>query len=110
MTNIGPEGTKGALTAQPAGNPEVKFVDDSKAPEFFTTEATGFFINAGNIHVTFAAPRVNHATSPGPIVRQVMLRIVMPVPTAQALAAGLYSFLKERGLDPVPTPPKGEMQ
>lgn len=47
---------------------------------------------------------------PGPITRIVNLRVVMPIPTAQALAAGLYDFLKTHGHDPVPKPPPSQVQ
>ena len=90
--------------------PEITFVDDPKAMEVFSTEACGFFIHAGNIHITFAAPRVNHETTPGPINLVVIHRLVMPIIGAQGLAAGLYDFLNKHGLDPVPTPPKDQLQ
>ena len=93
-----------------APKPEVTVIDDPKAPETFAAEVLGFFIHAGNIHITFATPRVNHEKSPGPINRVVIHRLVMPVPGAQGLAAGLYDFLKSHGYDPVPVPPKDQMQ
>lgn len=83
---------------------EVTFVDSPGAPEAYAAEAAGFFLHAGNIHITFATPRVNHATTPGPITRLVNARLVMPISGAQGLAAGLYSFLKTQGLDPAPVP------
>ena len=88
----------------------INFVDDPHAPEVFATEVVGFLVNSGNVHITFATPRVDHVTSPGPINRVVNARLVMPVQGAQALAAGLYDFLKTHGLDPVPAPPKGQVQ
>jgi hypothetical protein len=41
--------------------PAVAFIDDPHAPEVFAPEAVGFFLNAGNVHVTFVSPRVNNA-------------------------------------------------
>ena len=90
--------------------PPVAFIDNPHAPEVFAAEAVGFLVNAGNIHITFATPRVNHATSPGPVNRVVMARLVMPIQGAQGLAAGLYDFLKNQRLDPVPVPDKNQMQ
>jgi hypothetical protein len=86
--------------------PKVEFIDNPNAPDVFAAEAFGFFINAGNIHITFTTLRVNHSTSPGPVSRVVIGRLVMPIGGAQALASGLYDFLKRSGLDPVPTPDK----
>ncbi len=91
-------------------NPTVTFVDNPHAPEVFAAEAVGFFVHAGCVHITFASPRIDHATNPGPVNRVVNARLVMPVSGAQGLAAGLYDFLKNQGLDPVPTPGKEQLQ
>jgi len=92
------------------GTIKIGFIDNPQAPEVFATGVSGFWINGGNIHITFEAARVNHVTSPGPLNRVVIGRLVLPISGAQGLAAGLYDFLKSRGLDPVPTPPKDQMQ
>jgi hypothetical protein len=86
------------------------FVDDPKAPEFFATGLSGFLVNEGNIHLTFEAVRVNHVTSPGPVNRVVVVRLILPILATQRLVVGLYDFLKNSGLDPAPTPPKDKMQ
>lgn len=84
---------------------KVTFVDNPMAPEVFVSEVTGYFINSGVMRVAFASARVNHETSPGPINRIVNLRLVMPVVVAQALAVGLYDFLKRQGVPPPDLPP-----
>lgn len=89
--------------------PEPPYVDTG-VQEVFATDVAGFFLLAGNVHLTFATRRVSHVTSPGPVARVVTSRLVLPVIGAQGLAAGLYDFLKKHGLDPVPTPPRDEMQ
>ncbi len=90
--------------------PVVTFIDNPHAPELFCTEAVGFLVSEGNIHITFATTRVNHATNPGGMNRVVIARVVLPVAGAQGLAAGLYDFLKKRGLDPVGKPVDSQLQ
>ncbi len=90
--------------------PRIEYIDNPHAPEVFADEAYGFFVNAGNIHVTFTALRVNHAINPGPVNRIVIGRLVMPIGGAQAFASGLYDFLKKKRLDPVATPEKEKLQ
>ena len=80
--------------------PPVSFIDNPHAPEVFSTHATGFFLNQGNVHITFESVRVNHVTSPGPVNRVVIARLVMPLASAEGLAMGLYDFLKKQGIDP----------
>ena len=87
--------------------PKVTFVDTPDAPEFFASEASGFFVNQGNVTITFASARVDHSTSPGPVNRVVNARVVLSVLGAQSFAIGLYDFLKTQGLDPSPKPPEG---
>ena len=90
--------------------PPVPFIDNPHAPEVFAAEAVGFFVHAGNVSITFASPRVNHETSPGPVNRVVMARVVMPAIGAQALAIGLFDFLKKQGLDPAQKDPGQKLQ
>lgn len=70
------------------------FLDNPNAPDVFSTEATGFLVLEGNIGITFESSRVNYSTSPGPVSRVVIGRLVMPIPAAQRLALGLYDFLE----------------
>jgi hypothetical protein len=76
----------------------VNFLDNPAAPDIFSSDATGFFVLEGNIIITFESARVNHSTSPGPINRVVIGRLVMPIPAAQRLALGLYDYLEKQGL------------
>ena len=80
--------------------PPVAFIDDPHAPTVFANGATGFFIMGPNIGITFETVRVDHSTTPGPVQRVVVGRLVMSVDDTQRLAIGLYDFLKQRGLDP----------
>ncbi len=89
---------------------KVEFIDDPHAPEIFASGVSGFFVNSGNISITFESARVNHIATPGPINRVVIGRLVMSIAGAQNLALGLYDFLKKQGLDPVPVPEKDKLQ
>jgi hypothetical protein len=80
------------------GRVELTFINNPHAPDFFATGATGFFLNQGNVHITFEALRVDHTSSPGPVNRVVIGRLVMPLAAAQGMAAGLYDFLKSHGV------------
>jgi hypothetical protein len=71
------------------------------APDVFADEAAGFFVHNGIVRITFASARVNHVSSPGPVNRVVIGRLVMSVEAAQALSIGLFDFLKSRGLGPM---------
>lgn len=89
----------------------VVFIDSPHAPEVYATDAAGFFHNLGNIHISFVSTRVNHGSNPGRIANVVIGRLVMPVKGAQALMLGLYNFLKQQGLDPLPpVPDKNKLQ
>ena len=69
----------------------------------FADAATGFFIFGGNLRITFESARVNHATSPGPVNRVVIGRLVMPVDQAEGLARGILDFLEKQKGQPTPT-------
>jgi len=79
--------------------PTLTFIDNPHAPDVFASAATGFFNLNGVIMITFEAPRVNHETTPGPINRVVIGRLVMPANGAYGLATGLFNFLKDQGFD-----------
>ena len=78
----------------------VAFIDNPHAPEFFSTDATGFFRLGSNIMVTFETVNVDHSTSPGPVRRVVIGRLILPADAAQRLVVGLNDFLAKQGLDP----------
>ena len=72
------------------------FIDNPHAPDVFADEAIGFFALHGNVRVTFTAARVNHITSPGPVSRVVIGRLVMNEQAAEHFARGLLSFIEGR--------------
>ena len=88
---------------QQTSSQQLPFVDDPTAKEIYATEAFGFYMHAGNIHITFTTPRADYATSPGSVGRKVAGRIVMPSSGAQSLAVGLFNYLKKMGIEPTPT-------
>jgi hypothetical protein len=102
--------TKEGEVSGAAPMPAISFMDNPLAPEVFATAATGFLVNAGNVHITFEAMRVNHVTSPGPVNRVVIGRVVMPLIAAQGLLVGLYDILKKQGYDPLSAPQQQTMQ
>jgi hypothetical protein len=78
-----------------AKNPEaLPLLDNPLAPDVFADEATGFFLAGNNVRITFSSYRVNHTTSPGPVGRVVIGRLVMPLMAAEALHLGLADFLE----------------
>jgi hypothetical protein len=85
-------------------------VDETSVSEVYAAEAIGFLFHAGNVHITFATPRANHSGTPAPMTRAVIARLVLPVTGAQALATGLYNFLRQQGFDPSAKPSDSTMQ
>ena len=90
--------------------PTIRYDDNPAAPQAFADEAVGFWLHNGVVMLTLTSTHIDHHSSPGPVTRQVVARIVMPVAGAQGLAAGLYNFLKKNGLDPVPRSPDETVQ
>ena len=80
--------------------PPVNFIDNPHAPEVFASNCAGFFMHDGNITLTFESARIDHGSSPGPVNRVVMARLVIPVRAAQALVVGLNAYLEGQGLSP----------
>lgn len=78
----------------------VSFLDNPHAPEVFADAVTGFFLLNGNMRLTLESARVNHISSPGPVARVVIGRVVMPVEQARNLAHGILAFLEEMGQGP----------
>lgn len=91
-------------------NQPIPLLDDPKAPVFFATDHIGLWLHEGVIQFSFETASVDHSASPGPINRQVSLRVAMPVGAAQRLYLGLFNFLKLQGLDPTPALQEGPMQ
>ena len=86
-----------AKTPEPTTSPTISFVDNPLAPDVYADEAIGFLAHNGTIRITLVSDR---AAAPGPINRVVVGRLVMTVHGAQALAVGLFDFLKNQGLEP----------
>jgi hypothetical protein len=82
----------------PLPTPTFSLIDNPMAPDVFADEALGFFVHDGIVRITFAAGRWNHTSSPPVINRVVIGRLAMSTDAAQALAIGLFDFLKSRGL------------
>ncbi|HKA77259.1 MAG TPA: nucleoside deaminase [Pseudolabrys sp.] len=76
--------------------PPVNFLDNPHAPEVFADGTAGFFNFAGNIRVTLEGLRVNHVSTPGPVNRVVIARVIMPIDAAEALARGLLDFITQQ--------------
>jgi hypothetical protein len=87
---------KGFAMATPK-TPEIKFVDNPSAPEFYASGATGFFVSNGTITITLESIRADHGEKPGPLQRVVVGRLTMPAAGAQGLAIGLFDFLEKQG-------------
>jgi hypothetical protein len=79
----------------------VSYMDNPMAPDLYADEAVGFSMSNGVAKITLASARANHVSKPGPVNHVVIGRIVMPIQTAQNLAAGLFDFLKSHGVDPL---------
>jgi hypothetical protein len=79
----------------PQSAPAIEFLDNPHAPDVFADGATGFFLAHGNIRITFESVRVNHITSPGPITRVVIGRVVMPIAQAENMCRGILDFIEK---------------
>lgn len=82
--------------------PKAIYVDDLHAAQVFADEVSGYWVNAGCVHITLDASRVDHSSDNCPVNRAAVLRLTLPIPIAQVLAVSLYDFLKQRGLAPAP--------
>ena len=89
--------------AQPP-RPRVPLVENLFAPEIFASESAFFATAPGVVAITLTSFRFDNSTDPAVHKRVVVGRLVMPTVGAQALAVGLYDFLKKNGLDPAPPP------
>lgn len=82
--------------------PKAIDVDDLHAPQVFADDVSGYRVNAGCVHITLDASRVDHSCDNCPVDRAAVLRLTPPIPNAQVLAVNLYDVLKQRGLAPAP--------
>lgn len=80
--------------------PSIALVDDPHAPEIFASDASGFLNISGSIVITLEATKSNYSGESPDLTRHVVGRLIMPAPSAHALASGLYAYLKSIGFDP----------
>jgi hypothetical protein len=78
----------------------ISFVDNPHAPEVFASDISGLFKVDGNVALTLESMRIDHSTSPGPVNRVVIGRLVLTIPAAQRLAVMLNAFLEQQGYSP----------
>lgn len=71
----------------------VTFLDNPHAPEMYVDGCCGAAFMGGNLRLTFESARVNHETSPGPVMRVVVGRLVMSLGAAEVLRSLLNSYL-----------------
>lgn len=90
------------MSQQQQQTPQATYIDDLHAPQVFADEVSGYWVNAGCVHITFDVSRVDHSSDQCPVHRAAVLRVTLPIPIAQMLAVSLYDFLKQRGLAPSP--------
>jgi len=74
----------------------VSFLDNPHAPDVFADGVAGVFNFNGNIRITFESLRVNNVTTPGPVARVVIGRLVMPLAAAENMARGLLDFINQQ--------------
>jgi len=72
------------------------FIDNSHAPDVYADAATGFFVFAGNMRITFESLRVSHVASPGPVNRVVIGRLVIPLEQAEGMAKGILDMIEKQ--------------
>jgi hypothetical protein len=86
----------GASSAAPD---QLPLVENLNAPEFYADEATFFSARGpGNVAVTFCSYRWDNSIPGGVLRKVVTARLVMPALAGQALAAGLFDYLKKQGV------------
>lgn len=83
-----------------AKNDPLPIVDNPRVHEIFVTGAAGLEILDGVVGITLEAIRYDHSKAPALATRQVVGRLIIPVPGAQNLALALYNFLQQHGADP----------
>ena len=80
--------------------PPVTFRDNPLAPDIFADQAAGTYLLNGVVRITLESARVNHQTSPGPVTRVVMGRLVMPVASAEAMARAILDLIEKQKSQP----------
>jgi hypothetical protein len=77
----------------PSGPP---FLDNPHAPDVFADGLTGLFVWNGNFRLTFEALRVSHISTPGPVNRVVIGRLVLPIAAAEAMARSILDMIERQ--------------
>ncbi len=70
------------------------FLHNPQSPDVYADAASGFFVFNGNMRITFESLRVNHSSTPGPVDRVVIGRLVLPVVQAEAMARGILDMIE----------------
>ncbi len=70
-------------------------VEDASIREIYADSLVGIVFNHGNINMTFASLRADHAKTPATNFRQVTARLVLPVTTAGELHAYLTEIINQ---------------
>lgn len=97
-------------TAAPPAPLIPDLVENLLAPEVFANEASFFATTRGVVTITFTSDRFDNSVTPPQCRRVVVGRLVMPSGGAQNLAVGLYNWLKQSGLDPIPSATRDKPQ
>jgi hypothetical protein len=71
----------------------VGFVDNPQAPDVFADTVTGIAYIAGVVRLTFESARVSHVSSPGPVNRVVIGRLILPLEGARNLKDLLIDYI-----------------
>jgi hypothetical protein len=75
--------------------------NDDQVLEHYADGPVGVEFLSGNLHITFATLRADHAQDPAVRYRQVTLRMVLPLAGAidlQNQIAGILTLLQQQGL------------
>jgi hypothetical protein len=75
--------------------PETKFIDNPHAPDVYADHVTGIFYSHGNVRLTLEVGRIDHVSSPGPLNRVVIGRLVLPLAAAESLKKLLNDYLTQ---------------
>ncbi len=87
----------GVLPNRPS---EPLLIDNPFAPELLATGFAGFANLGGLIQLTFESLRADHGLASPKMDRVVVGRLMLPLPTAQALVTALNGFLEQQGHSP----------
>jgi hypothetical protein len=73
--------------------PDTPYLDNPSAPDLYADFVGGWHRCSGNVKITLVAFRANHITTPGPVNRVVIGRLVMPLEQAEFMAKETLRFL-----------------